>query len=54
MVMQCSHSIKRFFRGGRGDFVVVIEVCGTWIEATETYVMEEIVGSGGCGIVGKF
>ena len=54
VIVHCSHSVEPFYCGGRGEFVVVIEVYGTWIKATETSVGEECVGSGGCGIVCKF
>ena len=54
MVVHCSHSVKPFFCGGRGEFVVVIEVCGAWIKAIEISQWGELVGLSGCGIVGKF
>ena len=54
MVMYCSHSVEPFFCGGRGEFVVVIEVYGAWIKAIDTSIRGEFVGSGDCGIVGKF
>ena len=54
VVVYCSHSIKPFYCGGRGEFVVVIEVYGAWIKAIETSIRGEFVGSGGCGIIGKF
>ena len=54
MVVYCSHSIKPFFYGGGGEFVVVIEVYGAWITALETSVGGEFVGRGGCSIVGTF
>ena len=53
VVVHCSHSIKAFFCGGGGEFVVIIEVYGALIKAIETYVGREFVGRGGCGIVGK-
>ena len=49
-----SHSIKPFFCSGRGELVVVMEVYGSWIKAIETSIIGEFVGSGGCGIIGKF
>ena len=54
VIVQCSHSVDSFFCGWRGEFVVVIEVYGPWIKAIETLVNGEFVGSGGCGIIGKF
>ena len=46
--------MESFFCGVGGECVVVIEVYGPSIKATETSVGVEFVGSGGCGIVGKF
>ena len=54
MVMHCSHPIKPFFCGGREDFVLIIQLYFVWIKTIGTSVGAEIVGSGGCGIVGKF
>ena len=54
VVVHSSHSVEPFFCGGGGEFVVVIEVYGAWIKAIETSITGEFVGSGGCGIVGKF
>ena len=54
VVVHCSHSVEPFFCGWRGEFAVVIEVYGAWIKATETPIRGEFVGSGGCGIIGKF
>ena len=54
IVVQCSHSVEPFFCGGGGEFVVVIQVYGVWIKAIETFVGGEFVGSGSCGIVGKY
>ena len=54
MVVHCSHSIELFFCGGRGEFVVVIEVYGAWVKPIETSVWRESVGSDGCSIIGKF
>ena len=54
MFIHCSHSVEPFFCGGGGEFVVVIEVYGAWIKAIETSIRGEFVGSGGCGIIGKF
>ena len=53
IVVHCSHSVKLFFCGGGGEFVVVMKVYGMWITAIETSVGGEFVGSSGCGIVGK-
>ena len=53
MVVYCSYSVEPFFCGRGGEFVVVIEVCGAWIEAIETSIRGEFVGSGGCGSIGK-
>ena len=36
------------------EFVDVIKVHGAWIKAIETSIVGEFVGSGGCGIIGKF
>ena len=49
-----SHSVEPFSCGWIGEFVVIIEVYGGWIKAIETSIRGEFVGSGGCGIVGKF
>ena len=54
MVVYCGHTVEPFFCGGRGEFVVVIEVYGAWINAIETSIRGEFVGSGGCGIIGRF
>ena len=54
VVVYDSHSVKPFFCGWGGEFVVVIEVYGVWIKAIETSIRGEFVGSGGCGIIGKF
>ena len=54
MVVHCSHSVEPFFCGGRGEFVVVVEVYGRWIKAIETSVWGEFVGYGAYGVVGKF
>ena len=54
MVVHCSHSVEPFFCSRGGEFVVVIEVYGGWIKAIETSIRGEFVGSGGCGIIGKF
>ena len=54
MVVYCSHSVEPLFCGGGGDLVVVMQVDGAWIEAIETSISGEFVGSGGCGIIGKF
>ena len=54
VVVHCSYSVEPFFCSGRGEFVVVIEVCGAWIKAIETSIKGEFVGSGGCNIIGKF
>ena len=54
MVVHYSHSVELFFCGGGGEFVVVIEVYGAYINAIETSVGGEFVGSGGCSIIGKF
>ena len=53
VIVHCSHSVEPFFCGGRGELVVVIEVYSAWIEATETPIRGEFVGSGGCGIIGN-
>ena len=54
LVVHCCHSIKPFFGCGGGEFVVVIEVYGARVEAVETSVGGEFVGSGRCRVVGKF
>ena len=54
MVGHCSHSVKPFFCGGGVEFVVVIKLHGAWIKAILNAISGEFVGSGGCGIIGKF
>ena len=54
MVMHCSHSFEAFFCSRRGEFVVLIQVYGTWITAIETSVGRDLVCTGGYGIIGKF
>ena len=54
MVVHYSDCIQLLFCSGKGELVVIIKVYGVWIEAIETSVWEEFVGSGGCGVVGKF
>ena len=54
MVVHCSSSVKPFFCGRGGEFVVVIEVYGAWIKAIETSAGGEFVGSSGRSIRGKF
>ena len=54
VVVHSSHSVETFFCGRGGEFVVVVEVYGAWIKAIETSIRGEFVGSGGCGIIGKF
>ena len=54
LVVHCCHSIYPFFGCGRAEFVVVIEVYGAGVKAIETSVRGEFVGSGSCGVVGKF
>ena len=54
MVVHCSYSVGPFFCGGRGEFIVVVEVYGVWIKNIETSVGGEFVGSSGSSIVGKF
>ena len=54
VVVHYSHSVEPFFYGGRVEFVAVIELYGGWIKAIETSIRGEFVGSGGCGIIGKF
>ena len=53
VVVHSSHSVELFFCGGRGEFVVVIEMYSAWIKAIETSIRGEFVDSGGCGIIGK-
>ena len=54
VVVHCSHSVETFFCSGRREFIVVIEVYSAWIKAIETSIRREFVGSGACGIMGKF
>ena len=54
VVMQCSYSVEPLFCSRGGEFVVVIEPYGAWIQAIETSIWGEFVGHGGCSIVGKF
>ena len=52
--MNCSHSVELFFYSATGEFIVVIEVHGTWIKAIENSVGGEFVRSGGYSTIGKF
>ena len=54
VVVHCSHSVEPFFCDCRGEFIVVVKVYGAWIQAIDTPIRGEFVGSGGCGIIGKF
>ena len=54
LFVHCCHSISPFFGCGRGEFVVIIKVYGSRVETTETSIRGEFVGSGCCGVVGKF
>ena len=54
MVMYYSHTVEPFFCGGRGEVVVIVQVNCARVEAIEASVGGEFVGSGRCGIVGKF
>ena len=54
MVVHCSHSVEAFFYNGRGEFVVIVQVCSACIKAMETSAWGEFVGCSGCGSVGKF
>ena len=54
VVVHCSHSIKPFFCSRGAEFIVIIKVYSVWIKAIETSVGGEFVGSGGCGMIGKF
>ena len=54
MVAHYSHLVEAFLSGRRGNVVVVIMMNGVRIEAVETYLCGEFVGSSGCGIVGKY
>ena len=54
MLVHYSDSVKPFIHVRRGEFVVVVKLYGAWIKAIEAYIGGEVVGSGGCGIVGKF
>ena len=54
MVMHSGHAVEPFFCGGRGEFIVIIEVNCVKVEAIQTSVGGEFVGSGRCGVVGKF
>ena len=53
-MVHCSHSVESFFCSRGGEFVVVIEVYGSWIKAIEASVGAAFVASGGCGIISKF
>ena len=53
-VMHCSPSIELFLCSRGKGFVALIKVYGMWIKAIETSVEGEFLGSGGCGIIGKF
>ena len=54
LVVHYSHSMEPFFCSGGGEFIVVIEVYGEWLKATETSAGGEFVGSGSCSNIGKF
>ena len=54
MVVYYSHSVESFVCSGGGEFLFGIEVNGAWIKAIETSIRREFVGSGACGIIGKF
>ena len=54
VVVQCSHTVKALFCGGRVKFAVVMQVNAVGIEDIETSIWEEFVGSGSCSMVGKF
>ena len=50
MVMYCSHMVEAFFYGGRGEFVVIIEVNCARVESIEASVRGEFVGSSHCSL----
>ena len=54
MVVHYSNSVRPFFCGGGGEFLIIAKVYSVWMKAIETSVWGEFVGLGGCGIVGKF
>ena len=54
LVVHCSYSVTAFFCGGRVEFAVVIEVYSVGVKAIGPSVRGEFVGSGSCGVIGKF
>ena len=54
IVVHYSHSVKPFFCSRCGEFVVVVNVYGAWIEAIETSARGECVGCSSYGIIVKF
>ena len=54
VVVHSSHSDKLFCCGGAGEFVVMVEVYDVRIKRIKTSVWGELIGSGCCGVVGKF
>ena len=54
VIVHDSYSVYLLFCGGGGEFVVVVKVYGSWIKAIMTAIGGDFLGSGGCGIVGKF
>ena len=54
VVMHCGLSVEPFFCSQGEEFVVVIEVYGTWFNGTETSVVPEFVCDGCCSIIDKF
>ena len=54
MVVHCCHSVEPFFCGRGGEFVVIIKLYSACIKAIVNSAGGEFMGSGGCGIIGKF
>ena len=53
VVVHFSHSIEAFFCGRVGECIVITMVHSSCIAVIETSIGGELVGSGGCVIIGK-
>ena len=54
IVVHYSNSIESFFCSWWREFIVVVTTYSAQIEATETSVQKEIVGTSGCSMISKF
>ena len=54
LVVHCSHLVQPFFGGGGGQFVVVGNLYGAWVEPIQASIGRVSMGGGRCSIVGKF